>query len=606
MRMTNVKIERFRSLSSLEFRAKHNNIICGPNSCGKSNVLRGLKFAFLSEFDSEKMVHNISNNVTSPNAAVKIAITFDKPTPELSAALQLPSNSPFTYTILVKKNGVPTYRLNKNIMTQEQRSYFLENILIIHVPPIRDLSAGGLDPFKATLATAIRKTRGANSLTQLSTKVRGAIQKSGNAILAGQQTATKILLGVDELSVDVDDIELDSLLPQAKIKFRVNGKDSTLDKLGTGHQSTVILNLYQQIGLATGKYVLYLFEEPDNHLHPTSLRAIADDLKKCLGNNSQAFITTHSPYLINQFPIQDLLPLQALENRYTAKRKLNLTQTDREIRVLLGRFGFKPAEALLAKKVLVVEGPNDLTLVRTLIDLYTAQTPDRQDILVIDAGGKSPVCDLTLLLEQLGANWLAIYDWDAVKDTRLPLFNGNINAATIDSIKSALSFVASHLNTNGSKKTKPHKTLDALSKELAGPKAKMKEDFAYSCLGIHLSKLEKLTQAEQTKLKTNIKRKQIKSIRDALRKTNIWLWSDTPEEILLSAPGAEALVETILQSQNIIRSINKVGSRRLELINILHDLGNQPKVLELLIRELWVQDLLKKKEINAAIKAWIE
>lgn len=37
---------------------------------------------------------------------------------------------------------------------------------------------------------------------------------------------------------------------------------------GTGHQSSVIIHLYRQLGELTGGHTLFLFEEPDNHLHP--------------------------------------------------------------------------------------------------------------------------------------------------------------------------------------------------------------------------------------------------------------------------------------------------------------------------------------------------
>lgn len=81
------------------------------------------------------------------------------------------------------------------------------------------LLRGGLDPFKSTLASVIRKTRGSDSLAKLNTRFKDSIRKSGKAILAIPQNATKNSLGVEELSVDVDEIDLESLLPQAKKNF---------------------------------------------------------------------------------------------------------------------------------------------------------------------------------------------------------------------------------------------------------------------------------------------------------------------------------------------------------------------------------------------------
>lgn len=107
----------------------------------------------------------------------------------------------------------------------------------MHVPPIRDLTAGGLDPFRGTLAATIRKARGGNSLVQLNKQVRKAVERSGHQILTGAQAAARSLLDVEGLSVDAEAIDIDSLLSMAGINFRVNGQESGLERLGTGHQS---------------------------------------------------------------------------------------------------------------------------------------------------------------------------------------------------------------------------------------------------------------------------------------------------------------------------------------------------------------------------------
>jgi len=606
MQITNIEIKQFRSISSLKLKINSNNLICGPNSCGKSNILRALKFAFLPAFSSEKMAYNVSNNAISPNSAAVITIKFDKPTANLASALQFPVNEPFEYKISAKRNGGVKYFLNKSTITPEYRAQILEHILVVHVPPIRDLAAGGLDPFKSTLASVIRKTRGSDSLAKLNTRFKDSIQKSGKAILAIPQNATKNSLGVEELSVDVDEIDLESLLPQAKIKFLAQGKESNLDKLGTGHQSSVILSLYRQIGSATGKFVLYLFEEPDNHLHPTSLRAVSEDLKKCASKDTQSFITTHSPYFINQFPITDLIALQNLPDRYTAVRKSNITFKDRDFRVALGRFGFKPAEALLSRKVLVVEGANDVTLVRMLIELHTNQSPDQQDVLVIDAGGKDSVSSLCQLLEQIGATWLAIFDWDATEDTRQPIFNPNLNSQTVSNLTQALSLITSNMYSNGPKKSKPLKSINNLIDELKSAKVKFKYDFLHSVIGKFITNTGSLNAADLSKLKVDIRQKRIRKIRSALKKPKIWLWSKSPEEILLPSANAEALVQGYLSQKSLIKRGTNQIVERMELINFLHNLGHEPKIMTEIIQLLWENGHLNKAEIKEAIKTWLE
>lgn len=596
MRISKVEIRNFRSVQRLDLDLTRSSVVCGPNSCGKSNVLRALKFAFLHAYSAEKTSSNFCSAVTGPNAAITVRVYFDEPTANLSNALNLPPGQQVLYQIKIKRNGKPTCHLNGQLMDEAMRAAFLDEVVVVHVPPIRDLTTGGLDPFKATLAATIRKSRGSHSLVQLNKRVREAVKRSGRQILVGTQAAARSLLNVDELSVDVEAIDIDSLLPMAGITFRVNRQESGLEKLGTGHQSSVILSLYRQLGAATGKFVLYLFEEPDNHLHPTSLRAIADELKECVTDVSQAVITTHSPYFLNQFPVTDWFPLSVDANRTTTLRPRKLTKTDRELRVAFGRYGLRPPEALLAKRVVVVEGPSDVTLLRELVEIKTGRSPDRQDLLVIPAGGKDLVSDLCLLLEELGANWLGIMDWDATEDTRQPMLKKGLPAAAVAAVDAALTTIQSQLSVQGTKKPKAQKFLDGLRGELAQTATPFVASLAESVLGRHLSKARVLTPAEHTRLANAVKRKSMRPLREVLSRTKLWLWSGLPEEVLVATAAAEAIVEGRLIHHGVLAGPVQAANRRGTLVKALHSLGHSPEVLQDVIRSLHVAGELRGRE----------
>lgn len=601
MKMVQLKIRHFRSIERLSLDLTRSSIICGPNSCGKSNILRALKFAFLPSFSAERTAQNFCNIVNGPAAKITIRITFDKPTSTLSQSLALPEDQQFTYELKIPRNGKPVYNLNGQNLDEPSKQRFLDEIAIVHVPPIRDLSSGGLDPFRATLAAVIRRSRGADSLGKLNSRVREAVKRGGHSILSGTQATARSLLEVEALSVDVDSIEIDTLLPLAGINFRINGRESSLDKLGTGHQSSVILSLYRQLGIATGKFVLYLFEEPDNHLHPTSLRAIADDLKQCLSDESQALITTHSPYFLNQFPITDWLPLTTDSRRTTALRTRKLVRSDRELRIALGKYGLRPPEALLSRKVVVVEGANDVTLIRELIEIETKRSPDQQDLLIIPAGGKEIVSDLCLLLGELGASWIGVFDWDAVEDTRQPQLQSSLASTDIATLNSALLAIEAKLRKGSKKKSKAQKTLESLRTELNSTNT-FRSDFAESALGKHLIKSKVISASEMTTLRSHIKRKSMRAIRTTIEKANTWIWSGTPEEILLSTSTAETIVERKLIQHTLLAGPVAATNRKATLINALHNLGHQPEILQDIIRELHSNSELRGREWRDLVK----
>lgn len=606
MQITQLEVKLYRSLFDFRFSPQQASVICGPNSCGKSNVLRALRFAFTPQFDPGKMLSNLSHLALSPNAAAKVKIAFNAPTLELAAALGIPQGQPFTYAMQVKRNGKAEYHLNGARMTADKRAQLLAGIVVVYVPPIRDLAAGGLEPFRATLAAAFRKARGNDSLNQLTPRVNSAIERSGRVFLAGVQNTATRLLKVDRLSMDTDQIDLNSLIPLAGLKYTVAGRDASIDKLGTGHQSSVILGLYRQLGLAAGKFVLYLFEEPDNHLHPTSLRAIAEDLKSCCAPDAQVVITTHSPYLLNQFPIRSWVPLTLTPNRTTNVCAQNIVRTDHELRIAFGKYGLKPAEALLASKVLVVEGPIDVALVRKLIELDTGSSVDRKDLLIIPAGGKSSVADLCLLLQELGANWMGVFDWDATEDTRQPMFRAGLSAQQTASFQQALNAIRPSLRPlSATRASKMQKAIDSMLGELAQPAAFPARNFDHSVLGTYLTEAKSLSVANYASLKAAVRRGAVTAARALLEPARIWLWSTTPEEVLIDSVQAENIVEALLVARQEIQQPYQAATRASALQNFIHARGHDPALLEDIVSALWLPKLKRRREIRGALKAML-
>lgn len=603
MKITKVSIRNFRSIHTLDFDTPELTAICGPNSCGKSNVLRALRFAFLPSFSQDRMPDNVCSHVVAPNVSCRVTLTFDTPTQSLATSLGLPNAQPFTYSVSVKRNGTPTFQINGTRVTEDRRKALLDGILVVHVPPIRDIAAEGLKPFKDTLAYALGKTRGAGSFAQLNSEVKSAVKARGRTLLGGTRSLAQQLLRVDELVVDTDGIDLDQLLPSAALKVRIGNKEISLDKLGTGHQSTVILKLYRQLGEETGRFVLYLFEEPDNHLHPTSLRAIAEDLAECSAEqDSQVFLTTHSPYLLNQFDLQKIVALTSDTNRLTVKRPKSVRLSDREVRIALGKYGLKPAEALLASKVIVVEGLNDVTVLRTAFELETGLSPDRQDVLIIPAGGKQPVADLALFLQQLGATWHALLDWDATENTSTPIFQTGLSAADSALLRTATASIRAKLHLMPNRDTQAVKLMTAMDVELAAPVVPRASSYAGSILDNFVRKLAGLDATQLLALERATVRRQRMNVRQLLSPKGISVWSGTIEEVILRNPAAENDAETALRAAGEIRGVIDPAHRRRRLLNALKQLAHSPEIMRGIVEQLWRNGRFTNSELKSTVR----
>lgn len=602
MRITKVSIQKFRSIMALDFLATPLTAICGPNSCGKSNILRAIKFAFLPSYSPERMPTNICHDLVGPNTACQIELTFDAPIPALVDSLKLKDNSSFTYSVQVKRNGSMSAFLNNTKMDNKLRDQFLDAVLVVYVPPIRDIASEGLKPFKDTLTSVLRKSRGTTSFTYLNDQVRKIVKARGKALLDGTKDVAQHLLRVDELVVNVDGIDLEQLLPSASLNVRIRNNEEGLDKLGTGHQSSVILQLYRQLGRNTGKFVLYLFEEPDNHLHPTALRAIGEDLMQCSSEgDTSVLLTTHSPYLLNQFDYHNILALTSDKKRLTLKRPKRVTRSDREVRVALGNYGLKPAEALLADKVVVVEGPSDVTFLRTLFELETKITPDRQDILIIPAGGKQQVSELCVFLHELGVNWRAVFDWDATENTFVPLFQTGLNATDIEVLQVAAKTIQTKLYSHQNKNTKAKKLVKAMLSELADPKAPVPR-FEESILDVFIRKLLLLDETTLNHLKNSVSRHQFVKIRQNLSPKGVWIWSGSIEDVILRNSDAENDIEQIFRTSGKLKqTFQNPTDRRPALFNLLKEATYEPEVIRRIIESLWKANRFDRSEAKSAI-----
>lgn len=593
MHITNVKIKYFRSIEKIEFSPSRTTVVCGTNSSGKSNILRALRLAFLPNPRLEKLSENITNTA-GPNATCKIELQFNAPTASLAAALPLPANVPWIFTTSFRRSGIVTRTINGTKISDADFSTLCDNVLLIYVPAIRDIAVDGLTPFKLALVEALKNQKGATSLANIDKGVRDAIDIRARALLTGPNAIAKEWLDVKSLHVDTSEITIREILPSVGVQFLANGKRVPLSKLGTGHQSAVIIKLYRELGAGSNKAVLYLFEEPDNHLHPTSIRVVADELVGCTADpDSQVFLTTHSPYLLNQFDFNSILPISINSERMTVKRQTSLTTSQKDLRIALGKFGLRLAEALLAKRVIVVEGPNDVTVIRTLIELHKGSVADRQDILVVPANGKAGLAELCPLLQEIGADWRAVVDWDAVDDTNMPIMLRGLTPAQKTLAITSLNSISPLLNSPPLKPTKIYKQLQAMIVELQS--AQKPNDFENSIAGKLTIKLGKLSVAQRSALKTAVKKKQVVIANRYSNATNLFLWKSAIEAVVVP-PSAVVDAEAFLVAQGKMTATAPGGQQAMKVASAVKGLAHEPATLHNLICNLWQLNHYKHKE----------
>lgn len=125
-----------------------------------------------------------------------------------------------------------------------------------------------------------------------------------------------------------------------------------------------------------------LIEEPENHLSFSSLNQLISKIaEKCVGR--QVVITTHSSYVINKLGLEQLMLL----SDHAVTRLNNLSEETYSYFKKLS--GYDTLRLVLAKKVILVEGPSDELIVQKAYRDLHDKRPIEDGIDVINVRGLS-------------------------------------------------------------------------------------------------------------------------------------------------------------------------------------------------------------------------
>jgi len=150
---------------------------------------------------------------------------------------------------------------------------------------------------------------------------------------------------------------------------------------GQGQQSAIKISLAMNRHSGSAKFVMV--EEPENHLTHTSLVTLLARIESLAGEQQQLFISTHSSFVLNRLGLDALLLL----GRDTAVRLTDLHPDT--VSYFQKLPGYDTLRIVLAKKIVLVEGPSDeIVFERVFSDAY-GQRPMQLGIDVLSMGGLS-------------------------------------------------------------------------------------------------------------------------------------------------------------------------------------------------------------------------
>ena len=181
-------------------------------------------------------------------------------------------------------------------------------------------------------------------------------------------------------------------------------------KQGTGTINMLVLSMLSIVA-ELKKNVIFAMEEPEIAIPPYTQKRIVNRIKE---KSIQAIFTSHSPYILEEFKPKEIVVLtkdvngnSSIQSSFPRSVKPQNYRTE---------FRKKYCEALLSKKVLIVEGKTEYDVIPSVarylhaLDSRKFSPLEGLGIAIINAETDSQITPIATHLNKMGKITMAIYD----------------------------------------------------------------------------------------------------------------------------------------------------------------------------------------------------
>lgn len=609
MYISSIKIRNYRSIESLNIKLDKLNVLCGPNSSGKSNILRAITLAF-SDISLDKRVvgefvrQNLTRSKINSSASIQVEVVFSNALASIYSLAKEVRTKALVYKFKLTKSGTVRRKLGQTDLDDESFKALIEKFSVVYIPTIRDLDNDGLKPFLDLFKRSLKTAYGGRELKGHLADVRSTLSRKASLILGEQRTLVQNILNARAIELSTDNIELDNIYENLTLQIKDNSKNiMPMEYLGTGHQSAIIINLYKQFGENAPGKTLYLFEEPDAHLHPPTIRAVGSQLEE-ISASSQVLVSTHSPILLSQLGLKNVLHLRMTAPAGTEVSSSNLSDISQsELNHRLLKYGLRVTEALFSKLVVIVEGGSDAVVIGRLLEIRSGKSSDQMDLLIVPARGKDNIVDIAEILQKLGVEWISIFDFDAALTTSsIPITKGSIVSPDDLDAVNAIDNILTDLDTRQKRGRKARTQLELVKNELENG-TPTQAYYDNSTLQDMMERVLGISSRNAASLKSAIRNSKIQVLRKLLGEKGVWLMRPDLEYTLVGRNNSNIdAIDPVLRRLGKLNTPSSSPNYVRAVVNSLHQLSNSPEVLVKVVDSVDKIGGFNRTDINLAIK----
>lgn len=425
MKISNVTIEKFRSIKKAEFNMKNITAVVGENNAGKTAILRALNSVL--NFSSEECNFINKRHQFAPRNNTYITIKFcDIPNKEVYEDKKFGNEITlqFIYTYSENKKKYFVLKGREKINVDE---VFLDelskDIVYVYIPASRtnnDISWDEKSIYRELLTTY--SSQYTENRDNISGHVRKATEKIHDTVLSKLENLINNLY-MQNKSVDFklafpSNLDYTFLLDKIDLYLNEYGSNYILQEWGSGTKSLAIIAMHRANALIKNRSIVLGIEEPETNLHPQAQKRFILSLKQQLQTNeTQTIFTTHSTVLINELQHDDILLVRrcADSNRGFISIATQLpsdfwVRYDVEEFKHYQYFHYKNSDFFFSKYVVLGESKNDCQVFEKL--LQDDLNDQIADISFLDAGGVENMKYPYFLLKELNIPFVMIVDKD--------------------------------------------------------------------------------------------------------------------------------------------------------------------------------------------------
>jgi putative ATP-dependent endonuclease of OLD family len=410
MKISKIRIENFRSIKKTEFEPDNFNIVVGQNNCGKTNFFEAIEFFFNGPGRG-----GLSDDLKfkrKPELVIEVELEFTG-AQDGAAKMKHEGNRTKIQNVLGESDVVSIIRSSENVKKRK----FIVGGEEVNPGTGFDAALNDFLPKFEYINTkqyhdSVSKYSKTSPIGIMLSGVLSTILESNVQYQEFQYRFRELFESEDsEIKTQFDliggkvKINLEKQFPDTtKVRFEVtppvfddllknfettidDGIETTAEEKGDGMQRALMLAIIQAYAdfrkeqEDDGKSFLFFIDEAELHLHPSAQRNLKNVLYELSESTDQVFINTHSSvFVADEGANQKIFKAEKNEGETEIESADEFSKPN----IVFELLGGSPADLLLPRNFIIVEGVSEFELLTRIIKRLYA---DRPKIQVIQAHG---------------------------------------------------------------------------------------------------------------------------------------------------------------------------------------------------------------------------